>query len=117
MSVPEIPSNISSLEDMFQASLMMLYILIEKMCLTLTNSQYMIQNLLNYMIDLHKSFKLQMKPQAVSVSDISLSKATSRNIFVSTDMAPDISAGLDPVHGISIAFREHSNLEPNTSHL
>ena len=34
--------------------------------------------------------KLQMQPQAVSVSDLSLSNSTYHNIFVSSDLAPDL---------------------------
>ena len=54
----------------------------------------------NSMVALHQHFKLQMKPQVVYGSDISLPKVTSLNIFVSADMAPDVSAVLDPFQGI-----------------
>ena len=37
--------------------------------------------------------ELQMKPQAVNVSGLSLSKVTSQKIFISDDLNPD----LDPV--------------------
>ena len=43
-----------------------------------------------------RNFKLQMKPQAVPVSDFSiLTKPTSRKTVESSDLAPDPSAGLD----------------------
>ena len=47
-----------------------------------------------------QNFKLQIQPQAVPVSDISLSKVTYQNIFVSSDLAPDI----DPFQGITRVF-------------
>ena len=52
------------------------------------------------MIAQHQNLNLQMKPQAVSGSDISLSKATSRNNYVSNYLAPDPSEILDPFQGI-----------------
>ena len=87
------------------------------MYLGFANLQERIQTILNYMIALHQIFKLQMQSKAVSGSDISLSKSTSWNIFVSTDMVPDLSDGIDLVQGISIVFWEPSNLDPHTSHL
>ena len=42
-------------------------------------------------------FKLQMQPQAVPVSDLSLSKVTYQNILVSADLDHDI----DPVQAIT----------------
>ena len=117
MSATEIPSNTSSPEETFQDYLRRVYILIGDICSSLTKSFEMIQNLLNSMIALHQNSKLQMQPKAVSGSDISLSKATPRNIFVSTDLAPDISAGIYPIQGIARVFRELSNLDPHTSHL
>ena len=74
------------------------------MYLGFANLQERIQTILNYMIALHQIFKLQMQSKAVSGSDISLSKSTSWNIFVSTDMVPDLSDGIDLVQGISIVF-------------
>ena len=44
-------------------------------------------------------------------------KATSRNIFVSTDLDPDFSSGLYPIHGTFQVFSESSNIEPHTSPL
>ena len=54
-----------------------------------------------------------MQPQEVPVSDLSLSKVTLHNIFVSSDLAPD----LDPFQGITQVFSEPSNLYPQTSRL
>ena len=58
-----------------------------------------------------QNYKLQMKPQEVPVSDLSLSKVTYQKIFVSADLAPDI----DPVQGIYRVFSKPSNLDPHTS--
>ena len=44
-----------------------------------------------------QNYKLKMKPKAVRVSGISLSKVISQKIVVSADLAPD----LDPVQGIA----------------
>ena len=87
------------------------------MRLGLTKSQERIQTMLNYIIALHQNFKLQMQPQVVSSSDLSLSKATSRNISFSDDLAPDLSAGIGTFQGIARVFCETSNLDPHTSHL
>ena len=54
--------------------------------------------------------KLQMQPQAVPVSDLSISKVTYQNILVSSDMDPD----LDPVQEISRVFGKPSNHDPHT---
>ena len=44
----------------------------------------------NYMAAKIQNIKLQMQLQAVPVSDLSLSKVTYQNIFVSSDLAPDL---------------------------
>ena len=161
MSVLGLPSNISSLDEKFQASLRRFSVLIDKtrldltkICLYNTNLQERLKNQLNYMIAKHQIFKLQIQIQVVSGSDISISKSdcvnigfnplkvttdvysnhdahkshlrnqtqfltslncdlesnitmpTSRNMFVSADLATGISAGLDPVRGIYRFFRE-----------
>ena len=97
----------------------------------------------NYMVEQLQSFKLQMQPQAMPDSDISLANVTTKkifvladlelqmqpqempvsylslakvnteNIFVSTDLDPD----LDPVQAIARVFSETSNHDPHTSHL
>ena len=59
------------------------------------------------------NFKLQMQPQAVTISDISLSKVTSQKIFVSADLDPDI----DPVQEIAQVFSKSSNVDPHISRL
>ena len=51
----------------------------------------------NYMIAQIQNFNLQMQLQAVPVSNLSLSKVTPQNIFVSSDVDPD----LDPVQAIT----------------
>ena len=113
MSVPELPSNISSPEETFQASLRRVYIIIDKLHSELTNSQERLQTLFNYMVSHYQNSKLRIQPQEVSGYDIFLSKITSQNIFVSADLDPD----LDPVQGISQVFRKPSNIDPRTSRL
>ena len=54
-----------------------------------------------------------MQPQAMPVSDFSLAKVTTKKIFVSTDLDPD----LDPVQAIARVFSETSNHDPHTLHL
>ena len=57
-----------------------------------------------------RSFKLQIQPQAVPVSDISiLTKPTFRKIVVSSDLDPDTSAGLNSEEVIAQVFRGPSN--------
>ena len=58
------------------------------------------QTMYNYMVAQIQNFRLQMQPQAVPVSDLSISKVTSQKIFVSADMDPD----LDPVQAIARVF-------------
>ena len=60
-----------------------------------------------------QNFKLQMQPQAVSVSDLSLSKVIYQKFLVPADLDPD----LDPVQAITRFFSERSNHDPHTSHL
>ena len=67
----------------------------------------------NYMVAPLQNFKIQMKPQAVPVSDLSTSKVTSQKIFVSAGIVLD----LDPVQVITQAFSESSNIDPHTSRL
>ena len=53
-----------------------------------------------------RNFKLQIQPQAVPVSYFSiLTKPISRKIVVSSDLAPDLSAGLDSDGVIAQGFR------------
>ena len=60
-----------------------------------------------------KNYKLQIQLQEVPVSDLFLSNITYHNIFVSSDLAPD----LDPFQGVTQVFSEPFNLDPQTSHL
>ena len=65
-----------------------------------------------------RNSKLQMQPQAMPVYDFSiLIKPTSRKIFASSDLATDMSSGLD--YGVAIApsFRGPSNHDPHISRL
>ena len=101
----------------FQDSLRRAYIYTYDICLGLTKSKERIQTMLNYIIFLHQNSKLQMQPQEVYGSDLSLSKATSCNIVFSADLAPDLSACIDTVQGIARVFCETSNIGPHTSNL
>ena len=67
----------------------------------------------NYMVAPLQNFKLQMQPQSVPVSDLSLSNVTYHNSFVSSDLALD----LDPFQGINKLFSKPSYLDPKTSRL
>ena len=96
ISVPELPSEISSPEETFHNSLRRVYISIDELHLEPTKSQERLQTLSNYTFAYNQIFDLQMQPQAVSGSDISLSKVTSQKIFVSSNLDPDI----DPIQGI-----------------
>ena len=125
MSVPEVPYDIYSLEEAFQASLRRVGISLDELRYNFTKSIEELRSNLNkgnkkMIAQLHernqamlKNPKLQMKPQAVPVSDLSLSKVTSHKIFISSDLAPD----LDPVQGIAQVFSKPSNIDPHTSRL
>ena len=65
------------------------------------------------MVDQLQNLKLQMQPQAVPVSDLSVSKVAYQKILVSADL--DIY--LDPVQAIARVFSKPSNREPHTSRL
>ena len=71
------------------------------------------QTMYNYMVDQLQNFKLQMQPQAVHVSDLSISKVTYQNIFFPSDM--DIV--IDPVQAIARVLIKTYNHEPHTSRL
>ena len=65
-----------------------------------------------------RNFKLQIQPQADPVSDFSiLTKPTSRNIFGSSDLTTDLSAGLDSGRAIAQGFHGPSNHDPHISRL
>ena len=98
MSVPELPYNISSPEETFQTSLRIILAslrnitksigeLRDELRSDLTNSKERIQTMSNSMVAQIQNFKLQMKPQAVPVSDISLYKVTPQKIFALSDLA------------------------------
>ena len=62
--------------------------------------------------------KLQMKPQAVPVSDLYiLAKPTSRKIATSSDLDPDPSANIDSGGVIAQGFCGPSNHDPHISRL
>ena len=73
MSVPELPSNISSPEETFQASLSTIYIVIDELLLDLIKSQERLQTLFKYMVAQHHISWLKMQPQEVSGYDLYLS--------------------------------------------
>ena len=61
------------------------------------NSRERLQTLINTMIAQYQISKLQIQPQAVSVSDISLSKVTCVNIGINPFKFPiDITSDIDP---------------------
>ena len=85
--------------------------LCDNLCLHLDKVHHQNQTML-------RNSKLQIQPQAVPVSNFSiLIKPTSRKIFASSDMATDLSSGLD--YGVAIApgFRGSSNHDPHISRL
>ena len=104
---------VTTQKENFQASIMRVYILIDKLRSDLSKSQERLQTLFNSMVAQHQNFKLQMQPQAVSGFDLSVSNVTTQNIFVLSDMAPDI----DPFQGITRVFSEPSNIDPHISRL
>ena len=62
------------------------------------------------MVDQLQIFRLQMKLQAVNVSDLSLAKINSQKFFVSDDLDPD----LHPVQAITRFFSKTFNHDPQT---
>ena len=71
------------------------------------------QTMYNYMVVPLQHFKLHIQPKEVTVYDLSLSKITYYNIFVSSDLYPDI----DTLQGITSVFSKPSNIDPQTSRL
>ena len=103
MLVPKPPYRISSPEEAlaFQSNITKS---IDELCKSIDElSSYLNKvhernkTMYNYMVAELQNLKLQMHPQTVAVSDISLYKVTSQKNFVSADLASDI----DPVQGIS----------------
>ena len=96
MSAPELPYNTPSIEEALY-SLRNITELIDELRLHLNKLHERNQTMYNYMVAKIQNINLQMKLQVVTVSDLSLSKVTYQNIFVSYDLAPD----LDPFQGIN----------------
>ena len=121
MSVPELPYIISTSEEAL-ALLRKITKRVDDLCKRFDN---LCENLCLHLDKVHQqnqtmlqNFRLQMQPQAVPVSDFSiLIKPTSRKIFASSDLATDLSSGLD--YGVAIApgFRGPSNHDPHISRL
>ena len=103
MSVPELPYKISPPEEVLTCLRKITKLIDEfresfdELRLHLNKRYERNQTMYNSMVAKLKHFNLQTKPQAVPVSDLSLSKVTSQKIFVSYDLAPD----LDPVQKIA----------------
>ena len=128
MSGPELPYKISSSEEATACLRKMTKICLDLKEINQWNTK-IVDDLRNYLrLGLNKvqqryqemlqDFKLQMQPQAVPVSDSSiLTKPTSRKIVISSDLAPDSSAGLDYDGVISQGFRGTSNHDPHISRL
>ena len=95
MSGPELPYKISSSENIL-ACLEKIIKGVENLRLHL-NKVRLHENKVHYQLQtMIRNFKLQMQPQAEPVSDFSiLTKPTSRKIFASSDLATDLSSGLD----------------------
>ena len=90
MSGPELPYKSSSSEDIL-ACLEKIIKGVDDFRLHL-NKMRLHDNKVHYQLQtMIRNFKLQMQPQAESVSDFSiLTKPTSRNIFASSDLAADL---------------------------
>ena len=71
------------------------------------------QTMYNYMVDQFPNLKLQIQPQLVPVSDLSISKVNHQNILVSADLGIDIYH----VQAIYRVFSKPSNHDPHTSRL
>ena len=119
MSVPQLPYNMSSPEEAL-ACLRKITKLIDEFCSDFNDLRSQLnkihetnKTIYNSMVAQLQNLKLQMQPQAVPVSNISLYKVTSQKKLVSADLAPD----LDPVQGIALVFSETSNHDLHTSRL
>ena len=89
MSVPELPYSISYPEEAFQASIRRVHILLDELCSDFTKSieefhldlnkahEKMVTQLHGRNQTMLQNYKLKMQPQAVPVSDLSLSKVSS----------------------------------------
>ena len=110
MSGPELPYKIYSSEEIL-ACLRNITKRVDDLRLHLNKVHHHNQTML-------RNFKLQMQPQAMPFSDFSmLTKPTSRKISTSSDLATDLSAGLNYGGAIALGFRGLSNHDPHISHL
>ena len=111
---PELPYRMSSSEEALACIRRMTKIVDDwrdNLCLDLNKMHQRNQTML-------WNFKLKIQPQSVPVFDFSiLTKPTSRKISISSDMAPDLSAGLDFDGVISQDLRGTSNHDPHISRL
>ena len=116
MSGPELPYKISSSEEIL-ACLRKITKEVDDLRLHL-NKVRLHDNKVHYQFQtMLRNFKLHMQPQAKPVSDFYiLTKPTSRNIFASSDLATDLSAGLDYGGAIAQGFRGTSNHDPHIYH-
>ena len=105
MSIPELHSNIPFPEDKSQVSLTSACILMDYMLSSITKSQERLQTMFNSIVTQHQNFNLQMEPQALSGSDISLYKVNYLQIYVSYDIDPEQLYG---VYYVSRTYLEFS---------
>ena len=123
MSVLELPCMISSTEEALYC-LMKITKLIDELRESmhsylnelrshLNKAHERNQTMYNSMVAQLQNLKIQMQPQAVPVSDLSLSKVNPQKIFVSADIDPD----LYPFQGTTRFLSKLSNLDPQTSRL
>ena len=64
----------------------------------------------NYMVEQLQISKLQMQPQAMPVSNLSLAKVTTDNIFVSADLELQMQPQAVPVSDLSLAKVNTANM-------
>ena len=117
MSGPELPYIISILEEALALLGKItkgfddLRLHLDKVRLHNNKVHYQLQTML-------QNFKLQMQPQAESVSDFSiLTKPTFSKILASSDLVTYLSASLDSGGAIAEGFRGPSNHDPHIPRL
>ena len=117
MSGPELPYKISSSEKIL-ACLEKMIKGFDNLCLHL-NKVRLHDNKVHYQLQkMIRNLQLQMQPQAEPVSDLSiLTKPTSSNIVVSSDMGNDPAACINYGGSIAQVFRGPSNHDPHISRL
>ena len=117
MSVPELPYKISFSEEAL-ACLRRMTKIVNNLRLDFDILRLNLNNVHKLNQKMLQNFKLQMQPQTVPVSDLSsLTKPTSSKIVVSSEMAPDPSAGIDSGGVITQGLRGSSNHDPHISRL